>query len=92
MIEIIGHILVNVSFEKTGADAYTLRRKCGQCECSATCTKMATPMLRSAADSILCFNDISKQGISGKGCSGKVIRAGSDWYEFEINANIQLVT
>lgn len=66
-------------------------RDCGMgCKCEAYYpSRTAAPTLQLAIDDVLCFNDSTNQGISGRGCSGRVIQDGPDVWIFEIDAKLK---
>lgn len=70
-------------------EGFDIERDCGLgCTCTAFVSKVAEPTLSMAAGDVLCFNDSSRQGLSGNGCAGRVIKAGPDEWVFEIDARI----
>ena len=93
MVTTIGQILSRVIYQKIGEEQYEIDMTCGQCECCMTGFKIReTPTVAGAGEAVFCFSDRRREGISGKGCPGKIIHDGPEYWEFEILADIQQVT
>lgn len=75
-----------LSGEKT--PCLDLRRDCGiGCECSAQILK-AVPGPELAEQKCLCFNDLTKQGISEVKGTAKAIEEGPDEWIYEVQAKL----
>lgn len=72
-------------------DCIKVDRDCGfGCTCGADLLgRTEPPNLQLAIDDVLCFNDKKKQGISGRGCSGRVIQDGPEKWIYEVDAKLK---
>lgn len=88
--EIIGFTTAKVEFHaEQEPDRYTIKRDCNMgCRCEASLSQAGRPSLEKAINDVLCCYDARHRGVSGKGCTGRVIQDGPDVWVYEIDANV----
>ena len=86
----IGIIKVRIGFRPADEPGiFHVDQDCDRgCKCQSRVSK-CTPSVESAASMILCFNDSTKQGITGKDCTGKAIQDGPDAWIYEVDAKLK---
>lgn len=88
--ETIGFTTAKVEFHaEQELGCYTIKRDCNMgCQCEASLSKARRPSLEKAINDVLCYNGVQRQGVSGNGCTGRVIQEGPNVWVYEIDANV----
>jgi hypothetical protein len=85
----IGIVKVRMVFHaEKEPGTFRLNQDCGRgCKCESKVSRFS-PSIDAAACLILCFNDTTQQGVSGRGCTGKALCEGPDTWVYDIDAKL----
>ena len=89
--ELVGTQMSRVTYRKTGAENYDVFTVCGKnCRCQCALSKAEEqPSLEDAMFNVLCFDDITSEGVSAIKDSGRIVVHSEQILVFEFLSKIE---